>query len=54
MINQRITELKRNISLLEWDIPNIKNDELSSFKKRKLRQYRKELDRLMFGVNLSS
>jgi len=56
-INQRIQKLRGVISLLEWDLPNIKNSDLKNVKERKLIESKRELDRLMseyVSINTSS
>ena len=42
--HDKIVELKKKIiTLLEWDMPNIKNSELRFFKESKLKEFKKEL-----------
>lgn len=46
-INKRIGELKKIISVLEWDIPHIQDKEFKAIKEEKLKQYKKELQELL-------
>ena len=41
--SEKIYDLKKKISFLEWDIPNIRNDELKALKKKTLQEYKNEL-----------
>ncbi|MBW2972699.1 hypothetical protein KY359_06710 [Candidatus Woesearchaeota archaeon] len=41
-----IEELRKRISLLQWDIPNIQNNELKARKEAELLKLRAELDTL--------
>ena len=45
--DKRINELKKTISILEWDLPNIKNNELRSIKEKELMFFRAELQTLL-------
>lgn len=44
--DERIFELQKMISTLEWDIPRIKNNELKAHKEGKLSELKNELDKL--------
>ncbi len=44
---KRIYELKRLVSILEWDIPNIANNQLKSIKEEQLMQCKRELQELL-------
>ena len=46
-IEDCISELKRAICTIGWDIPNIKNKELKEIKTGQITQYKKELDELL-------
>jgi len=43
----RITELKRTISILRWDLNILKNEEIKAQKERQLRIYEEELNLLL-------
>ena len=43
----RIYELKKAISVLEWDLPNIRNNQLKEIKEKQLMQYKGELQELL-------
>jgi len=45
--NKRINELKKTISILEWDLPNIQNNELRSIKEKELMFCKTELQTLL-------
>lgn len=45
-ISKRIYLLRKMISILEWDIPHIKNKDLKLKKEEELNQYKKELNEL--------
>ena len=45
-VEERIFDLRKKISILEWDIGLIENDILQSKKRRELRRYRNELNQL--------
>lgn len=47
-INERIQNLRKNISLLEWDIPNIKNEVIRSKKEEFLRECKQELSKFIW------
>jgi len=42
-ISKKIQELKKRISTLEWDIPNIGNAVLANIKRKQLEDYKKDL-----------
>lgn len=46
-INEKIKDLRRDISLLEWDMPNIKNEVMRGRKERKLKECKEELHKLL-------
>ena len=43
----KISELRRAISILEWDMPNIQNKEIKSMKLVELEGCKKELEKIM-------
>ena len=45
-ISEKIYEIKKKISSLEWDLPNIKDEELRESKKKALQQYKEELKKI--------
>ncbi len=45
--SDRIYELRKSISLLEWDIHNIQDARLKGMKQSKLEAYKKELSGLL-------
>ncbi len=47
LIEEKINELRKKISTLVWDIPNIRNNELKSIQEKKLISYKKELKSLL-------
>lgn len=51
-INERISSLKRDISIIEWDMSNIKNNDVKSRKERVLQKCREELQQLMQSRSL--
>jgi len=51
---KKIEGLRKNILTLEWDIPNIKNDNLKGHKESLLRQYKKELEELLKNQSQAS
>ena len=44
--DEREMELRRAISTLEWDITNIRNDEIKVIKEKRLQECKKELQEL--------
>jgi hypothetical protein len=38
-----ISEIKKKISILEWDLVNVKDEELKSIKLKKIEEYKKQL-----------
>lgn len=40
-------ELRKLISILEWDIPNIQNNQLKAIKEMQLLQYKRKLQELL-------
>lgn len=44
---QMIDDIKRKITLMEWDIPRIEDTELKSVQVFRLNQFKAELDKLM-------
>ena len=53
-IGKRIEGLRKTILILQWDLPNIKNDNLRSYKENILKQYKKELEELLKNQNKAS
>ncbi len=53
-IQSRVDELRKEISLMEWDIPNMKNAGLKSAKEQKLKQSKKELQDLLEKLKIIS
>ena len=49
--NSSIAELRKAISIMEWDMPNIRNDNLRAMKEFKLAQCKKELGMLLLKKN---
>ena len=45
-IDTRMGDVRKAISVLEWDIPRITNDELKSQKELQLKLYRMEFEEL--------
>lgn len=45
----RTNELRKQISLLEWDLPNMKNSKMRVLKENRLVQFKKELKELLNG-----
>ena len=52
-IYNRINELRKIISTLQWDIPNIKNNRLRAKKESDLIRYKAELDELLEKARLN-
>jgi len=46
-VNEKIDSVKRKISLLEWDLPNMKESRFKAYKKRLLSEKKDELDELL-------
>lgn len=46
-IQNKIQELRKTIYLLEWDIPNIKDEMLRAYKEQKLKLAKKQLEDLI-------
>ena len=44
---RRLYEVKKVISVLEWDLPNIRNNQLKEIKENQLMQYKRELQELL-------
>ncbi|MBW2984276.1 hypothetical protein KY361_04125 [Candidatus Woesearchaeota archaeon] len=47
-----VEKFKREIALLKWDIPNLRNSELKSAKEQELRKHEEELQRLLANKKL--
>lgn len=45
-IDERAMELRRAIFTLEWDITNLRNDEIKVIKEKRLQECKKELQEL--------
>lgn len=45
--DEKVCELKKIISILEWDINQIQNSRLKTLKEEKLRQFKRELKDLL-------
>ena len=45
--DSKIIELKKKISSLEWDIPNIKNEVIKNHKIRLIQDYKSELSKIV-------
>ena len=48
---RRLYELKKEISVLEWDLPNIRNNQLKEIKEKQLMHYKRELQELLVKNN---
>lgn len=46
-LGNRADELKRFISIVEWDLPHIQNESLKAIKEEQLIQYKRELEGLL-------
>lgn len=46
VLDEQVSDLKKIVSLLEWDIPRMKNSEFRARKEAKLEELRNELCRL--------
>jgi len=46
-IEKQVNDLKKRISILEWDLPNIKNSQLKAMKEKSLKNYKQELKGLL-------
>ena len=47
LLDEQISELKKTISLIEWDIPHIKNSNLRALKEQRLADLRNEVNKLV-------
>ncbi len=45
--DKKIYELRKIISILQWDMPNIQNDNLRGIKEKQLMKYKNELQELL-------
>ncbi len=45
--HKRIEGLRKTILTLEWDLPNIKNDNLRTYRESLLKRYKNELEDLL-------
>lgn len=52
--NDKIYELKKIISTLEWDIDHIQNNKLKVLKEEKLKYFRRELRLLLEKTDIKS
>lgn len=46
-LEKRIYELKKLMSILEWDIPHIQNNQLKAIREEQLRHYKMEFQELL-------
>lgn len=50
-INEQIRELKKKITSLEWDIPNLKSKEIRLLKEKQLLQLKEKLKEIQTNSN---
>lgn len=48
----KINQLKKEISILEWDLSKISNPQLKTLKEGRLNQYKQELEQLRQNIKI--